>query len=227
MTGTAEQRCRVVVADDHLLVRMGIRAVLEHLGGYEVVGEASDGVETMTSLAALRPEVVLVDIAMPELSGIEVVRLARTAYPDLKLLCLSALRTPEAVIEALAAGANGYLLKDFVLDELAVALGAVRNGERFLSPSLPPEVHRLIASGRQGDIAALTARQIEVLKRVAEGKTTKQIARELDISPKTVEFHRAKLAERLGLHDVASLTLYAARAGLTGLVRDEGTVRGG
>lgn len=198
---------RVLIADDHLLVRMGIRALLPHLGAYEIVGEAEDGRSALEMLRVLRPDIVLIDIAMPEISGIEAVQRARQFDQQTRIIFLSALDSSEVVRQALSAGANGYLLKDFVLSELELALQAVQAGSTYLSPSLSADVE---SSGP----SVLTARQLEILRLIASGASSKEIAKRLAISPKTVEFHRSQMMERLGLHDIASLTLYAERHGL-------------
>lgn len=201
---------RIVLVDDHLLVRAGIRALLESLHGYQVTAECTDGQQAIEEIERCRPDVVLLDIAMPGLSGIEVARLVRRSSPELRILILSSIDRREIVDQALEAGANGYLLKDFILDELQQALLAVMADQPFLSPkisSLPS-----LDPATRGE--ALTARQTEILRLVANGHTTKEIARELGISPKTVEFHRARLMQRIGVHDVTGLTRFAFQNGL-------------
>jgi DNA-binding NarL/FixJ family response regulator len=201
---------RIILVDDHLLVRAGIRALLESLPGYQVTAECADGLQAIEEIERHRPDVVLLDIAMPGLSGIEVARLVRRSNPALRVLILSSIDRREIVEQALEAGANGYLLKDFILDELQQALLAVMADQPFLSPkisSLPsPD-----SSARGG---TLTARQTEILRLVANGHTTKEIARELGISPKTVEFHRGRLMQRIGVNDVTGLTRFAFQNGL-------------
>ncbi|WP_284197893.1 response regulator [Chitinimonas prasina] len=201
-----------MIADDHLLVRKGIRTLVEELG-HEVVAEVDEGIAAVAAVLALKPDLALVDIAMPGLSGIEVVLRVAVSLPGVRLLYLSGLSDKEAVIQALRAGADGYLLKDFLLDDLAVALQTVMRGERYVSPSLPVAIHQALEGSEE---PLLTSRQIEVLRGLADGLTLKQIARAMNVSPKTVEFHRAKLSERLGIRDIPGLARYAARMGLVG-----------
>lgn len=202
---------RVLVADDHLLIRLGIKSLLGHMNGFDIVGEAADGASVPAMLESLRPDLLLIDIAMPGMSGIEVTLGARRAWPELGIVVLSALETPDVVRQAMRAGANAYVLKDCLLDELGEALRRVATGDHYISPRLgvkwPAEEEDAAAD-------ALTPRQMQILRLVAEGATTKEIAKTLAISPKTVEFHRGQLMLRLGLHDIAGLTRYAAAHGL-------------
>lgn len=203
---------RIILADDQLLIRAGIKALLESLQGYKVVAECADGPSAIDQIRALRPDVVLLDIAMPGPNGIEVARILRDDDPATRILILSSIDRPDVVQQALAVGVNGYLLKDFILDELQEALTAVLAGRAFLSPALRniTPLDKLPEHNQP----RLTARQTEILRLVASGLTTKEIARELVISPKTVEFHRARLMERIGVRDVASLTRFALQSGL-------------
>jgi len=201
---------QIVLVDDHLLVRAGIRALLESLPGYQVTAECTDGLQAIEEIERCRPDVVLLDIAMPGLSGIEVARLIRRTNPVLRILILSSIDRREIVEQALEVGANGYLLKDFILDELQQALLAVMAGQAFLSPKISELPNS--DSGARGE--NLTVRQTEILRLVANGHTTKEIARELGISPKTVEFHRARLMQRIGVNDVTGLTRFAFQNGL-------------
>lgn len=204
---------RIVLADDQLLVRAGIRALLESLPGYLVVAECADGNGVPSAILMHRPDVLLLDIAMPGPSGIEVAKALLGAGYAVRILVLSSIDRRETVEQALAAGVDGYLLKDFILDELQCALETVLAGKRFLSPRL----HELMpANGTDGGEKreVLTRRQIEILRLVAGGSTTKEIARSLGISPKTVEFHRARLMQRIGVHDVTGLTRYAVQNGM-------------
>lgn len=190
---------RLVLADDQLLIRAGVRALVETLPGYRIVAECADGHEAIAAIRRFQPEVVLLDIAMPGPSGIEVARTIRQFDLETKILVLSSIDRPDIVDQALSAGVSGYLLKDFVLGELQVALDTVLVGERYLSP----KIHGL-SSGTDSDAQTsrntlLTLRQTEILRLVASGRTTKEIARELGISPKTVEFHRSRLMERIGV----------------------------
>jgi DNA-binding NarL/FixJ family response regulator len=205
---------RIVLADDQLLIRAGIRALLETLPGYQVEAECADGHETIAAIRKYRPDVVLLDIAMPGPSGIEVARAIRQFGHDTKILVLSSIDRQEIIEQALSAGVDGYLLKDFVLAELQQALTMVLTGERFLSPKI---MEMNLLSGSEcdsGHVSRLTARQTEILRHVASGRTTKEIARELGISPKTVEFHRSRLMEKIGVRDVTGLTRYALHTGI-------------
>ncbi len=205
---------RIVLADDQLLVRAGIRALLETLPQYEVVAECAEGAEAVSAARNLHPDVAILDIAMPHVSGIEAAQQIHASQPDIKLLILSSLDQQEVVEQALSAGAVGYLLKDFILAELQLALATVLGGGRYLSPKIQEVlIHRVISNEPQTG-TPLTPRQTEVLRRVASGQTTKQVARELGISPKTVEFHRGQLMDKLGVHDIAGLTRYAMQQGL-------------
>jgi len=203
---------RVVLADDQLLIRAGIRALVETLPGYRIEAECADGHAAIAAIQRLQPDVVLLDIAMPGPSGIDVARTIRRADPDTRILVLSSIDRPDIIEQALDAGVNGYLLKDFVLDELLCALSTVLRGERYLSPRIR---HMEIDSTSKRNVGKLlTARQLEILRLVASGKTTKEIARNLSISPKTVEFHRSRLMERTGANDVTGLTRFALQNGV-------------
>lgn len=205
---------RIVLADDQLLIRAGIRAIIETLPNYELVSECADGHQAISAVKQYQPDVVLLDIAMPGPSGIEVARTIRQLDMDTRILMLSIIDRKEIIEQALDVGANGYLLKDFVLGELLEALEAILQGKRYLSPRIH---HLKIEPGPDRSShgkSLLTARQLEVLRLVASGKTTKEIARDLRISPKTVEFHRGRLMERIGTSDVTGLTRFALQHGV-------------
>ena len=209
---------RVMLADDHSLFRAGIRVLLEAIEGVEIVGEARDGHEALRMVAERRPEVVLLDVALPQLNGIEVTeRLAREA-PETRVLMLSMFANEEYVLRSLRAGAAGYLLKDSTVLELESALRSVADGGSYLSPAVSGHVLAAYVRrvGQDGVPAepTLTPRQREVLQLIAEGHGTKEIADRLCLSAKTVETHRAQLMERLGIRDVAGLVRYAIRAGI-------------
>ena len=209
---------RILLADDHTLVRAGIRSLLEKMPGVEVVGEAGDGREALALLEVLRPDILLIDIAMPGLNGLETAARVADGFPQIKIIILSMHANEEYVVEALRAGAAGYLLKDSATIELERAIEAVDRGETYLSPP----VSRTVIHGYLGRVTApdgteahaLTPRQLQILKLVAEGQSTKEIAFALNLSVKTVETHRARLMERLGIHDVPGLVRYAMRIGL-------------
>lgn len=205
---------RIILADDQLLIRAGIHALLDSLPECELVAECSDGHQAIAAVLRHKPDVILLDIAMPGPTGIEVARAIRLVDQETRILMLSSIDRRETIEEAMQAGADGYLLKDFVLAELLAALAAVRNGQRYLSPRIEQLRLEPTASGNPASKTLLTARQLEVLRMVASGKTTKEIARLLCISPKTVEFHRGRLMERIGAHDVTGLTRFALQNGV-------------
>lgn len=202
---------RTLLVDDHLLARAGVRALIESLPNYDVVAECADGQTAIDAVRQHKPDLVLLDLMMPDISGIEVMQNIRQFDTSARILVLSVVDRREVVDQALAAGANGYLLKDFILSELKDALQTVAEDGCFISPRLPLEEKR---EADEADQIQLTARQLEILKFVASGLTTKGIAKELGISPKTVEFHRSQLMERIGVRDVAGLTRYALQRGL-------------
>ena len=208
---------RVVLADDHTLVRAGLRKLLESLPEVTVVGEADDGLALLAMVQQLQPELALLDIAMPGLNGLETAaRLSRTA-PGLRVLMLSMHQNEEYVRQALRNGAAGYMLKDAAPMELALAVRAVLRGEVYLSPSVSKGVvsdyvQRLRSEEPSG--TGLTPRQTEVLQLIAEGHSSKEIARRLSLSVKTVETHRSQLMKQLDIHEVAGLVRFAMRNGL-------------
>jgi DNA-binding NarL/FixJ family response regulator len=211
------QNIRVALADDHTLVRAGIRSLLEEIEGIEVVGEAEDGLATLVLVETRHPDVVLLDIGMPGMSGLEVVARLSQIDPSIRAVMLSMHKGEEYVLEALRAGAAGYLLKDAAVSELEIALRAVTRGETYLSPAVS---RRIVDEyvGRAGAIAdalaALTPRQREILRLVAAGGTSKEIAQQLGLSHRTVEVHRLNLMRRINVRDTAGLVRYAIRAGL-------------
>jgi len=208
---------RVLLADDHALVRAGIRTLLQNLAGIEVVAEASDGREALNLVKAHRPDVVLMDITMPELNGLEATARIVKDYPSVRVIVLSMHASEEYVWQALRAGAAGYLLKDADTAELELAVKAVARGESYLSPAVSKHVigdYIRRTGGETSSLELLTPRQREILQLIAEGHTTKDIARILEISVKTVETHRMQLMERLDIHDIAGLVRYALRVGL-------------
>lgn len=211
---------RVLLADDHALVRAGIRSLLEKLPDIEVVAEASDGREAIRLVEKHEPHVLLTDIAMPGLNGLEVTRHLANTFPKVRVLILSMYADEEHLYLALRAGAAGYLLKGSAREELELAIRAVARGDTYLSPPVAKITIREY-SGRVNaescPLRKLSPRQEQVLQLIAEGKTTKQVALELNISVKTVETHRMQLMDRLGIHDIAGLVRFAIKVGLVGL----------
>ena len=211
---------RVLLADDHALVRAGLRAILEKMADVEVVAEAGDGREALRLIEVHRPDVVLMDIMMPELNGLDATARAACKFPSTRVVILSMTAGQEFVLQALQSGAAGYLLKSVDPQELEMAVRAATRGEIYLCSAISRHVvDACLAKSRatQGDEGCepkLTPRQREVLQLIAEGGTTKSIAKKLDLSVKTVESYRAELMEALDIHDVASLTRYAIRVGL-------------
>jgi DNA-binding NarL/FixJ family response regulator len=208
---------RVLLADDHTILRAGIRSLLDEVEGIEVVAEAANGLEALALVDAHRPDILLADIAMPGLSGLELAARVARDYPETKVIILTMHKDEEYVRRSLNVGAAGYLLKDSDIEELALSLRAVSQGGNYLSPAVSKQLvaaYRKQAAGATGPAIELTRRQSEVLQLIAEGKTTKAIARTLGISVKTVESHRKLLMDRLGIHDVAGLVRYAIRVGL-------------
>jgi DNA-binding NarL/FixJ family response regulator len=208
---------RVLLADDHTLVRAGIRSLLEKMSGIEVVAEAGDGREALELIKKQLPNVVLMDIAIPKLNGLEALARATKDFSSVKVIILSMHANEEYVLRALRAGACGYLLKDAAVAELELALRAATRGETYLSPSISKRVigsylERLGSDRPLWDV--LTPRQRETVQLIAEGKSTKEIAFLLKVTVNTVEALRAHLLERLDIHDVAGLVRYAMRAGL-------------
>jgi DNA-binding NarL/FixJ family response regulator len=215
---------RVLLADDHNLVRAGIRSLIQDLSGIEVIAEASDGREALSLIEIHRPDVVLMDIAMSGLNGLEATARVVRDFPTVRVIMLSMHANEEYVWQALRSGASGYLLKDAGTAELELAIKAVARGETYLSPPISKQVIDDYIKRVGGEVdkvklegalsERLTQRQREILQLIAEGHTTQAIAQELNISVKTVETHRMQLMERLDIHDIAGLVRYAIRIGL-------------
>jgi DNA-binding NarL/FixJ family response regulator len=208
---------RVLIADDHAMVRAGIRALLEKVPDVEVVAEAGDGREALNLTKNDAPDVVLMDIAMSGLNGLEATRRIVEKFPGVHVIMLSMYSDEEYVWKALRSGAEGYLLKGASIGELELAIKSVAQGESYLSPPISKSVilnYIRRAGGAPTQLERLTSRQIEILQLVAEGQTTKQIALTLKISTKTVEAHRKQLMKRLAVRDVASLVRHAVKLGL-------------
>jgi DNA-binding NarL/FixJ family response regulator len=202
---------RIVLADDHDLVRSGIKALLSMIDGVEVVAEARDGQELIQLVESLEPDIVMTDISMPRMDGIAAIAQIHARHPDVKLLVLSMYDTVDFVKRAVTNGACGYLMKDAPPFELEQAVRSVMATGSYFSPAI---AQRLLQPSEPTIDDELTQRQIEILKLIAQGRASKEIAFELGLSPKTVDVHRARIMERLRLNDIASLTLYAVRKGL-------------
>lgn len=208
---------RILLADDHTLVRAGIRSLLESIDDVVVVAEAGDGREALELIARHRPDVALLDIGMPGLNGLEVAKRIPHESPKTRIIILSMHADPAYVKKALRAGAVGYLLKGASVVELPLAVQAVMRGESYLTPKISSSVvEQILGQDEQGSdpLEDLTTRQREILQLIAEGQSTKEIAGILDISVKTVESHRLRMMDRLGIHDVPGLVRFAIRAGL-------------
>ena len=204
---------RVLVADDHAVVREGIRTVLASTPDFEVIGEASDGAEALAMALELEPDVLVLDLTMPEKSGLEVTAEIRSEREDVRVLILSMHDNPEYVLEAVRAGATGYVLKDAQPDELRAAVRAVHDGGEYFHPAAARQLSTALREEsaqvrRRSAVDQLTPREREVLVRIARGLTNKEIAAELGISPRTVETHRDSLARKLKMRSVADLTRF-------------------
>ncbi len=210
-------RIRVILADDHTLVRAGIRALLERVDEIDVVGEAGDGYEALALIRQQTPDLVLLDMVMPGVNGLEVLKRIKEEFPSIHVIILSVHETEEYALRAFQEGAAGYLPKKAATGELVEAIKRVMSGEEYISPEVSAGSGHSYPGGPAPDgnpARELTPRQRDVLKMIAEGLSTKQIAKVMNISAKTVETHRALLMDRLNIHDVAGLVRYAIKIGL-------------
>jgi DNA-binding NarL/FixJ family response regulator len=208
---------RTIIADDHKLVRAGIVALLNGIEGVQVVAQAGDGHEALEAVSRERPDIALLDIAMPLLNGIEATQRITREYPNTRVLVLSTYVNEEYVIQALHAGAAGYLVKGADTPELDLALKALMRGESYLSPAISKPLITEYAKrvgGEAGSLELLTPRQREILQMLVEGLSAGEIARRLKLSRKTVETHRAVMMDRLDIHDLPGLIRYAMRVGM-------------
>lgn len=209
--------CNLLLVDDHSLIRAGVRALVLDIPGYAVIGEADDGSQLLEMVEHLSPDIVLLDISMKETGGLEALQRLKRVRPQSKVLILSMHTDPALIMQALESGAHGYLLKDTTATELEHALEALRNNERYLSPAIAHTVINQALTRNQksqpdiADSHNLTARQLEILRLIVRGKSTREIANGLGLSVKTVETHRAQIMKRLQIYDVAGLVLFAVR----------------
>jgi two-component system response regulator NreC len=212
---------RVILADDHTIVRHGLSKLIQQQEDMEVIAQAGDGHSTVELTRELAPDMVIMDIGMPDLNGIDATRQIINDFPQVKIIGLSMHSGKKFVIEMLKAGASGYLLKDCALEELVTAIKTVAGGKIYLSPSITDVVvENYVRNSKKKERSAfslLSEREREVLQLMAEGKTTKQIGQRLHISPKTVEGHRLRLMSKLNMDSIAQLTKYAIQEGLTSL----------
>jgi DNA-binding NarL/FixJ family response regulator len=217
----SEDGLRVIIADDHAVVRQGIRAVLEEVDGLEVVAEASDGIEALALIEEHSPDLVVLDVTMPGKTGLEVAKELRDAGTGVGVLILSMHDEPEYVLEAVRAGADGYVLKDLAPAELRAAVTAVHEGREYFSSRVTHQLsvglrNELEEEQRKSRMDSLTPREVEVLIHVARGQTNRGIAEDLGISPRTVETHRERVMAKLRIRSVAGLTRFVVEQGLDG-----------
>ncbi len=213
-----KKRHTIVIVEDQTLVREGLQSLIAAEEEYQVVGEAEDGLQAIKSVNRLKPDMVLIDLAMPKLSGISAIREIKRLEPDTKIIALTFHTSEEYILAAFEAGADGYCLKSDTYIELITAIRCALEGKKYLSPEISNKILKGFLEKKKESTAGtwdnLTRREIEVLKLVAEGYTSPRIAKLLGISPKTVDKHRANLMKKLGLHNAAALTAYAIERGL-------------
>jgi DNA-binding NarL/FixJ family response regulator len=213
------EKKKVIIAEDQTIVRQGLRSLISSNEAFEVVGEAGDGLEAIRAVEKWHPHLVLLDLSMPKMNGIAAIKEIRERFPETRILALTIHKTEEHILAAFESGADGYMLKDAPEDDLAKAMETVVSGQFYISPSVSEKVLLGYLEGRKAlksetSWDTLTQREKEVLKLVAEGNTSKEIADFLCISWKTVEKHRANIMEKLDLHTAAQLTAYAIEKGL-------------
>ena len=209
---------KVMIVEDHALVRAGLTMLLRDRDGLQVVGEARDGREALSLLSTLAPDVVLMDITMPDMNGLDAAARIIKHFPDIRVVMLSMHDSEEMVAQALRAGVHGYLLKDSATAELELAIRAVARGEKFLCPAVSTHIvtqYLTRVDSSLNPLDKLTPRQREVFHLLVDGHTTQAMAHTLKISPKTIETHRLQLMERLDIHDVPGLVRLAIRCGIT------------
>ena len=210
-------KTRILLADDHELVRAGFRSLLEKIPFVEVIAEAKEGREAVELVRKHRPDIALIDIAMPKLNGLEAVARITKESSNTRVIVLSMYANPEYVVQAMRAGAHGYLIKEDAVSQLKAAIRMVTSGELYFSPRISKDFIKNYlgrVDAEYDPLGQLTSRQREILQLIAEGKNTKEIASDLDVSVKTVESHRLQLMGRLNIHDIPGLVRYAIRSGL-------------
>lgn len=214
-----EKTCRILIAEDHTILRDGLRSLLSADPGFQVVGEAGDGREAVRAVETCHPHLVLMDLSMPRMNGLGAIKEIKKQHPEIKIIALTVHGTEEYILETLEAGAEGYLLKEATHSELVVAIRSVLEGKIYLSPGVSEKVIEGFLEGKKAFKTesawdTLTQREREILKLIAEGSKNKEIADYLSISTKTVEKHRANLMKKLDLHNVSELTAFAIEKGL-------------
>ena len=210
----AGKKLTVFLADDHAIMREGLRHILNTVDFLEVIGEAGDGGEALERIESMKPDMVILDISMPTVTGVDIARRLRRYYPAIKVIVLSRYDNQEYVQQLLKYGIHGYVLKDDAGQDLLRAIEAVRKDETYLSPRITKHLMSDMGGESSGQFTKLTNREREVLKHIAEGKSTDEIAKLLWISPRTVKIHRQNIMKKLDLHKVADLVKYAIKAGL-------------
>ena len=215
-------KIKILIADDHAVIRDGLRLLMRSQADFQVIGDAIHGREAISKAVTLRPDVIIMDIAMPEFNGIEATRQIKNDHPDMRILMLSMYSTTEHIYQAFEAGADGYLLKESAGAEIVSAIRAVHSGKKFLSEKIPPHVLaeyiRLRNTAEKSNpLERLSPREREILQLVAEGKPSVEIAEMLNLSPKTVETYRSRIMEKLGIENLAGVIKFAIQHGLIGL----------
>jgi two-component system, NarL family, response regulator NreC len=213
---------RVLIAEDHKMMREGLRSLLEEKLGYECVAEATDGYEAVRKAKEFHPDIIIMDIMLPNLNGIEATRQIKSQQPEIEVVVLSMHATRNYVLQLLQAGASAYLLKDSAVEDLAAALVAVSKGAMYLSPAITTAAALKneaagISLKNLADVQRLTKRELQVLQLIADGGSTKEIAATLEVSVKTIETHRKQIMDKLSIRTIAGLTKYCIREGLTSL----------
>ena len=215
--GLRRAECKVVLIDDHTLVRAGLKALVEDVADCVVVAEGSDGAELESLVEIHVPDLVIMDIAMKQMSGLDALKAIRKTNPALRVIMLSMHSSGDYVVRALECGANGFLPKESAKVELELAIETILSGKNYLSPALSNEIVDVMLRSPSSNGSPLTARQTEILTMIAQGKATKEIAYVLGLSVKTVEAHRTQIMERLNIRDIAGLVIYAIKNGVISL----------